>query len=279
MLRATAGDTQVTLEWTSGGDGGADIDRWEYRYSTDGTLDTETWTQITDSSPNSSPVGVNAASFTVTGLTNGAEHLFEVRAHNSAGYGAESAIASATPVDDGSYLTAPSRPQNLTAVGGEGKVVLTWDAPKYDGGAAIRDYKYRIDGKGRWISIGSTDTTYTVTGLDSGTVYTFQVRAVNSVGAGAASAASAGIAPGPEPEPLEVEIVGVPDVAVTGESYELTAQSDTDTLGYEWRVDGGSVVPNERADSPLDGAADCWGSVDSRGCHQGGRRDGSRFYV
>ena len=59
---------------------------------------------------------------------------------------------------------------------------LTWDAPENDGGSEIRDYEYRIDGKGRWISIGSTDTTHTVTGLTNGTVYVFQVRAVNRNG-------------------------------------------------------------------------------------------------
>ena len=73
----------------------------------------------------------------------------------------------------------PDAPTNLTAVGEDGQVVLSWDAPEDDGGSAIIDYEYRINGQGRWISIGSTDITHTVTGLDNDTVYTFQVRAVN----------------------------------------------------------------------------------------------------
>ena len=72
-------------------------------------------------------------------------------------------------------------------MGGDGQVVLTWEAPASDGGTAITDYEVRIDGKGRWISIGSTDTTYTVTGLVSGTEYTFEVRAVNRNGTSRAS--------------------------------------------------------------------------------------------
>ena len=48
-----------------------------------------------------------------------------------------------------------------------------------------------------------------------------------------------------EPEPLEVEIVGVPDVAVAGESYELTAQSDEESLVYAWRVAGGTIEPDD----------------------------------
>ena len=80
--------------------------------------------------------------------------------------------------------SAPGAPRNLTAVGGEGEAVLTWDAPASDGGAAITDYEYRINERNPWISIGSTDTTHTVTGLVNGTEYTFQVRAVNRVGKG-----------------------------------------------------------------------------------------------
>ena len=45
-LTAVPGNTQVELTWVSGGDGGAAIDRWEWRSSTDGTLDTETWSTI-----------------------------------------------------------------------------------------------------------------------------------------------------------------------------------------------------------------------------------------
>ena len=51
--------------------------------------------------------------------------------------------------------------------------------------------------------------------------------------------------PEPEPEPLGVEIVGVPDVAVTGESYELTAQSDEASLVYAWSVAGGTIEPDD----------------------------------
>ena len=61
-------------------------------------------------------------------------------------------------------------------------MTLTWDAPQDDGGSEITDYEYRIDGRGSWISIGSTDTTHTVTGLVNGTVYVFEVRAVNRIG-------------------------------------------------------------------------------------------------
>ena len=83
--------------------------------------------------------------------------------------------------------SAPGSPRNLTVVGGNGEVVLTWDAPTSDGGAAITDYEYRIDRRNPWISIGSTQTTYTLTGLVNGTAYVFEVRAVNRIGKSFAS--------------------------------------------------------------------------------------------
>ena len=83
--------------------------------------------------------------------------------------------------------SAPGAPSNLTAVGGDGQAVLNWDAPSSDGGAEITDYEYRINRSGPWISIGSTETTYTVTGLVNGTAYVFEVRAVNAAGRSASS--------------------------------------------------------------------------------------------
>ena len=87
----------------------------------------------------------------------------------------------------GPRTSAPGAPRNLTVVGGDGQAVLTWDAPEKDGGATVTDYEYRIDRRNPWISIGSTDTTYTVTGIDNGTAYVFEVRAVNRIGRSRAS--------------------------------------------------------------------------------------------
>ena len=82
----------------------------------------------------------------------------------------------------GPSTSAPGAPRNLMVVGGDGQAVLSWDAPASDGGAEITDYEYRINRSGPWISIGSTLTTHTVTGLVNGTEYTFEVRAINRVG-------------------------------------------------------------------------------------------------
>ncbi len=78
--------------------------------------------------------------------------------------------------------TVAAAPRNLLADGGDEQVTLSWEAPEDDGGTAITDYEVRINQTGEWISIGSTDTTHTVTGLVNGATYVFQVRAVNAAG-------------------------------------------------------------------------------------------------
>ena len=83
--------------------------------------------------------------------------------------------------------SAPGAPGNLTAEAGDGQAVLSWDAPASDGGTAITDYEYRINRSDPWIPTGSTETTHTVSGLVNGTVYVFEVRAVNAAGRSASS--------------------------------------------------------------------------------------------
>ena len=87
----------------------------------------------------------------------------------------------------GSDQRVPDRPTNLKAVAGDAVVRLTWDAPEDARESEITDYQYRINRKFPWISIGSTATTHTLTGLVNGKVYIFEVRAVNETGESHAS--------------------------------------------------------------------------------------------
>ena len=101
-------------------------------------------------------------------------------------------LTSAATATVGAVATAPTvstvdAPTNLLADAGDAAVTLTWEAPEDDGGSAITDYQYRIDQTGEWISIGSTDTTHTVTGLVNGTEYVFETRAVTAAGSSAPS--------------------------------------------------------------------------------------------
>ncbi len=172
-LSAAPDDGQVTLSWTNPANN--TITKYQYRRKTDtGTYGS--WTDI----PNS---GDTTTSYTVTGLTNGTEYTFGVRAVNAGGNGAASTVT-ATPAP------VPAAPTNLKAEVRDRRIGLTWDDP---GDSTIDEYEYSTDGGSFSVISGSDDTTtsYTVTGLTNGTQYTFAVRAVNNTDDGAESTVTA----------------------------------------------------------------------------------------
>ena len=86
-LTATPGDESMNLSWNNPND--ASITGYQYRYKTGTDWDPD-WTDIRNS-------GTLTTSHLLTGLTNGTEHTFEVRAKNAGGDGA-SASVTGTPV-------------------------------------------------------------------------------------------------------------------------------------------------------------------------------------
>ena len=97
-LRTAPGDGRVTLAWTApGSDGGAAIEKYRYRVSANaGSSWDPDWTDV----PDGADTGDSAAdetTFTVSGLINGTEYVFELRAVNSVGEG-RAASAADTPV-------------------------------------------------------------------------------------------------------------------------------------------------------------------------------------
>ena len=91
--------------------------------------------------------------------------------------------------------TISDAPENLRATAGDEQVILSWDAPGYDGGEEITGYAYRLKENGEpfgvadlmaWRDIpgGASTRSYTVTGLTNGIVYKFEVRAENEHGGG-----------------------------------------------------------------------------------------------
>ena len=99
---ATSGDGQVSLSWTDPSD--ASITKWQVRHKA-GTSFADTddlWTDIAGS-------GASTTSHTVTGLTNGTQYVFQVRAVNAVGAGAESAAVTATPAPDPALTVSVAR--------------------------------------------------------------------------------------------------------------------------------------------------------------------------
>ena len=136
--------------------------------------------------------------------------------------------------------TPPTAPQNLTALPGNGRVTLTWDAPESDGGRVIDSYesRYSSDGGNNWSDWteipdsgpgGMNRSRYRVMGLTNGTTYTLELRAVTTADGDGAAAQTTGMPREPgaigvaiaiDPTSPIAEDVGTVTVTVTAKNNE-----------------------------------------------------------
>ncbi len=195
-LTAIAGRYQVALSWSAPlSNGGNTISDYVIEASTNSgatwAVKADTYTALT--------------SATITGLLGNTTYQFRVRAVNSAGTGAASNIAEATP-------TANSAPTVVRSIAGTVSLqgaTLSWLAPLDNGGGAISAYviDYTTDGTNFVGSKRITTTSTTFTGLVGGVQHTFRVRAVNAYGTSAdATIALTPIAPSAPSAPLNVTV-------------------------------------------------------------------------
>ena len=174
-LMAAGGDRRAVLSWTAPSDAG--ITGYQVRGKEAGATDWGGWRGI----PNS---GATTDSHTVTGLDNGKQYSFEVRAANAHGDGAAS---------EASAPTLPLAPAGLRGIDGNGQVALAWTDP---GNPSITKYQVRRKQAGAaawdaWTDIAKSDattTTYEVLPQTLSGEYSLQLRAVNPTGEGPASA-------------------------------------------------------------------------------------------
>jgi hypothetical protein len=165
-------------------------------------------------------------SATISGLNNGQTYSFSVAAHNSVGIGPRSVAVTTTPVTP---KTVPGVPTGLTAVPGNGQIVLSWTAPVNDGGASIDYYLISVDGVVRTDHYAAKSAT--ITGLTNGHQYGFTVAAHNMIGTGLQSAA--------------VKSTPMAPLTVSGEPKNLTAMPGNGQVSLAWSVpstDGGAAV-------------------------------------
>lgn len=160
-LTVTPGDEEAYLSWAApGNNGGVTIDHYVvYRDGVDVLHTSETFA-------------------TISGLSNGFQYNFTVSAHNSAGEGPRSSLATVTP---SSSLSAPGAPTDLKVTPGNGQVTLSWKAPGNTGSSPIDYYIVYMNG----VEVAHPTGTYLVlTDLTNGQEYRFIVAAHNSVGIG-----------------------------------------------------------------------------------------------
>jgi len=184
------GNGEVTISWTAPYAGSSPITGYVITAFANGVQQTPVLT------------GSTATSYAVTGLTNGVSYEFSVAAINAVGTGAGSPLSEpGVPTGTGGGNTVPNAPTSVTAAAstsGSAEATVSWTAPS-NGGSAITDYyiyEY-INGvqQGSAIDTSSTTTSYTVTGLNVGTTYTFAVYAINAIGQGPASVQSTAVTP------------------------------------------------------------------------------------
>ena len=178
----------LAVEWQApGSDGGDEITTYDLRYiktsedetiEADWTVEPGVWTS-------------GDLEYDLTGLDDGTRYDVQVRAVNGAGAGVWSAAGVGT--------TRPGAPAIDSVTGVARGLTVGWSAPALDGDATVTSYdlRYIKTGEdetvetnwtvetGAWIS---GDLTATVTGLEVGTQYDVQVRAVNASGEGPWSA-------------------------------------------------------------------------------------------
>ena len=174
-LTATAGDGSVTLSWDDPSD--ASITGYEYNVNHN---DTGTgnlsgwgpWTAIADSDS-------ATTSHTFTGLTNGREYRYHLRAVNSAGNSTAAPneapwFASAIPA-----IPVPDAPANLSVTPGDGYLDLSWDAVS---DATGYDIRAKTSNSNSWHSVAADVTTTSYRYTTSETIDYVAVRATNASG-------------------------------------------------------------------------------------------------
>ena len=170
-FNAARGDEQVTLTWTAAtAPAGQTIARYEYQHVASSGTFADSWTNVG-----------NVTTATVTGLTNGTAYKFEVRAVSNTGATGNAGSASATPA------TVPGSP-TLTATAAD----YDENRAHLDGSRQRRRSNHQLlphrVAEHRWVldhadlrRAGSV-LTWTDTGLDRATPYTYRIFAVNDVG-------------------------------------------------------------------------------------------------
>ena len=177
---AKSKDRSVELSWrVPASDGGGAIDRYEITTLPGGKAD--------------SVLAINTTAV-ITGLVNGKNYTFSIKAFNSAGGGPVSSDVEETP------STAPGKPTDVVVSSGDKSADVEWISPASDGGKEIISYIVTASPGNIVSNIRSSLTKTNFKGLTNGTSYSFVIEAVNATGRGEKS----------EPS-LEIVPVGVPN--------------------------------------------------------------------
>ena len=175
---ATAGNGTATVSWDASK---GSVDTYQIQYSTNGG---SSWSSATT---NPASITGDLTTAQVTGLTNGSNYVFRVRAVNAVD---SSPYTPPTTNSVSPLATLPNPPSSAATVTGISYgVTVSWQAVA---GAT----SYTVTGNpGGTCSVNAPITTCTISGLTAGLPYTFSVAASNSFGTSGQSIASSAVLP------------------------------------------------------------------------------------
>ena len=224
-LAAVAGDATAALQWNAGHVDGSPITVYDVQISPD---------------PGNGPtqkVAAPGVSLTWSGLQDGTQYTFQVRAENTAGAGQFGTPVQATPFGKPKTMAAPAASAAASADPHEKAVTVTWAAA--DGnGRAVTGYTvtvYQTKGATSYPPVtqpaaaGQTQSSFTV--ANDGSTYTYSITATNA----------GGLTSDPSPQSAPpVSAVGVPDqiTAVTASDHP-----NGSIAGYDQAIHVSFVVP------------------------------------
>jgi len=112
----------------------------------------------------------------IRNVVNGTSYQVQLRARNANGAGPASVAVEGVP------RPMPSAPAVAAVAEGDRTLTVTFDAPAYDGGSPVVNYRYSLDGGATWTTrvpawVGSP---LVIRGLVNGRDYDLRLRAVNA---------------------------------------------------------------------------------------------------
>ena len=205
-------DRSMRVQFSSKGDGGSPVTKWELQYST------------TSNMSGAKTVSSSGTSV-ISGLAAKTTYYFRARGINAIGTGPYSSIKS------GATLGVPGAPALKTTAVETRRIALSVTGPSYTGGSILERQTQRSTSKSFTTVTTSASTSPNFTGLTRVTTYYFRSRARNSYGWG------------PWSSTLTVSTIGEPPGAPAdysvGDIASTTAYADMPSVSDNG---GGSIV-------------------------------------
>ena len=243
LAAVASGTSRIDLAWsTPTSDGGSPVIgyRIDVASSPDGG-----WTMLVANT------GSTTAEYSHGNLDPATRRYYRVLAINAEGTGPPSNVAGAT-----TDATVPDAPTNLGAMAtSTTRIDLTWNAPAYDGGAAVTGYEIEAsdDGQSGWTALATSMAARYADLVMPGTTRHYRVRAVNAVGAGPPSGVASATTDDPKERANQLNLNILP--------YAAAAMTASTVLAITDRVEGAATRDVQGPQTNLGGFSSLAGVV------------------